>query len=50
MKNQGFPDWFNGTIYETGDKVKNPFTQESLQLDLLLTQIKVKYHQRLITN
>lgn len=35
MKNQGFPDWFNGTIYETGDKVKNPFTQESIDLSAI---------------
>ena len=26
------PKWFNGTIYDTGDAVSNPFTGDSIDL------------------
>ncbi len=27
------PDWFEGTIYELGDEVRNPFSGETVLLD-----------------
>tara|TARA_R100001198_G_C5234767_1_gene213029 strand:- start:2014 stop:2247 length:234 start_codon:yes stop_codon:yes gene_type:complete len=26
------PKWFNGTVYDTGDSVSNPFTGDSIDL------------------
>lgn len=26
------PKWFNGTVYNTGDSVSNPFTGDSIEL------------------
>jgi len=26
------PKWFNGTVYDTGDAVSNPFTGDSIDL------------------
>jgi hypothetical protein len=32
MKKNKLPQWFNGVLYNTGDKVTNPFSQESIKL------------------
>ena len=32
MKKNKLPKWFNGVLYNTGDKVTNPFSQESIKL------------------
>ena len=29
------PDWFNGTIYDNGDTVRNPFSGEECELNAL---------------
>jgi len=36
MKNKmKLPKWFNGTIYEKGDKVTNPFSGDTYELNNL---------------
>ena len=36
MKNKTqLPKWFDGTVYEKGDTVTNPFSGESFELDNL---------------
>ena len=36
MKNKTkLPKWFDGTVYETGDTVTNPFSGESYELNNL---------------
>ena len=30
---QKLPEWFNGTIYEIGDEVRNPFSNETCFLN-----------------
>jgi len=36
MKNKiKLPKWFDGTVYETGDTVTNPFSGESYELNNL---------------
>ena len=32
MKINKLPKWFDGTIYSTGNKVTNPFSEESIEL------------------
>ena len=32
-KNQKLPEWFDGTIYDTGDIVVNPFSGEEYKLN-----------------
>ena len=32
MKKNKLPKWFNGSLYSSGDKVTNPFSQESIKL------------------
>jgi hypothetical protein len=32
-KNSTLPDWFDGTIYDEGDTVTNPFSGESYELN-----------------
>ena len=32
MKEKKLPKWFDGTIYSTGNKVTNPFSEESIEL------------------
>ena len=34
-KTQKLPKWFNGTIYEEGETVTNPFSGESYELNNL---------------
>ena len=34
-KTQKLPKWFNGTIYEEGETVTNPFSGESYELNSL---------------
>jgi len=29
MKKNNLPKWFNGTVYEIGDEVRNPFSGET---------------------
>ena len=31
--NSTLPDWFNGTIYDEGDTITNPFSGESYDLN-----------------
>lgn len=33
MSNLQLPDWFNGTIYEEGEVVTNPFSGEEFELN-----------------
>ena len=33
MKKNKLPKWFNGTIYEIGDEVRNPFSGEEIYLN-----------------
>ena len=33
MKKNKLPEWFDGTIYENGDIVTNPFSKESCKLN-----------------
>ena len=32
MKKNKLPKWFDGTIYSIGNKVTNPFSEESIEL------------------
>jgi len=32
MKKNKLPKWFNGVLYNIGDEVTNPFSQESIKL------------------
>ena len=32
MEKQVMPKWFDGTVYESGDTVTNPFTGETAEL------------------
>ena len=31
--NSTLPDWFNGTIYDEGDTITNPFSGDSIKLN-----------------
>ena len=33
MSNLQLPDWFNGTVYEEGEVVTNPFSGEEFELN-----------------
>ena len=33
MKKNKLPKWFNGVVYNTGEKVTNPFSGESYELN-----------------
>lgn len=33
MENLQLPDWFNGTVYEEGEVVTNPFSGEEFELN-----------------
>ena len=33
------PDWFNGTVYDEGDTITNPFSGESYDLDAAETSM-----------
>mgnify|MGYP003628875035 CR=1 FL=1 len=35
MKQNKLPEWFNGTVYDQGDSVINPFSGESYELNNL---------------
>ncbi len=35
MKENKLPKWFNGTVYDQGDSVTNPFSGESYELNNL---------------
>jgi hypothetical protein len=37
--NSTLPDWFNGTIYDEGDTITNPFSGESYDLDAAETSM-----------
>ena len=38
-KNSTLPDWFNGTIYDEGDTITNPFSGESYDLNAAETSM-----------
>ena len=37
--NSTLPDWFDGTIYDEGDTITNPFSGESYDLDAAETSM-----------
>ena len=45
MKKNKLPEWFDGEVYESGDKVRNPFSGDEYILNAEET-INVRFYYR----